>query len=214
MDSTTHQVSTNFTLPTNKYRRKLVVDDFLRDSSIWMNTSGPRIHIDLDEYQPKRICQQKYWIKDLGLLEEDRRILLDPYEELTDTIIDASQQLLKKCFPHVTGFQSVCCGLTMNFTVECGEFVQVLHNGRKHWLTISTIGTRHPIVHVYDSMYASASTTIKAQVAALLHSTFPSIQLNFMSVQMQSPWWNRLWCLCCCFCYISCFRKTPRSIPF
>ena len=151
-----------------------------------MNTSGPRIHIDLDKYQPKRICQQKYWIKDLGLLEEDRRILLDPYEELTDTIIDASQQLLKKCFPHVSGFQSVCCGLTMNFAVECGEFVQVLHNGRKHWLTVSTLGTRHPIVHVYDSMYALASTTTKAQVAALLHSTLPSIQLSFMSVQMQS----------------------------
>ena len=72
---------------------------------------------------------------------------------------------------------------------------------------------RHPIVHVYDSMYASVSTTIKAQVAALLHSTFPSIQLNFMSVQMQSGGTD-----CGVFAVASAtslaLGKPPRSIPF
>ena len=80
----------------------------------------------------------------------------------------------------------MCCGLTMNFTVECGEFVQVLHNGRKHWLTISTIGTKHPIVHVYDSMYASASTT----VAALLYTTFPSTNTARLHECTNAVWWN------------------------
>ena len=77
----------------------------------------------------------------------------------------------------------MCCGLTMNFIVECGEFAQVLHNGQKH---LSTIGTKHPIVHVYDSVYPSASATVKAQVAAPLHTTFPSIQLECTN----AVWWN------------------------
>ncbi len=87
---------------------------------------------------------------------------------------------------HLEFFQSVCCGLTMNFTIRNGEFVQILHTGQSQWLNISTIGTKHPVVHVYDSMYPSASTTVKAQVAVLLHTTFPSVQLNFMGIQMQS----------------------------
>ena len=48
------------------------------------------------------------------------------------------------------------------------------------------IGTSHPDVHVYDSMYPSAGTLVKAQTAALLHTESPAIRLQFMNVQMQA----------------------------
>ena len=44
-----------------------------------------------------------------------------------------------------------------------------------HWLTISTIGTSHFDVHVYDSMYPSAGTLVKPQTAALLHTVFRNL---------------------------------------
>ena len=120
---------------------------------------------------------EKFWIKELNLLEQDREILLNPAGELTDSIIDAAQTLLKQAFPQLCGLQSVSCGLTMTFDIEPSEFVQVLNNGMGHWLTISTIGTTHPSIHTYDSMYPSVGTKIKSQI-------FQPFTSN-MNVQMQ-----------------------------
>ena len=142
--------------------------------------------IDVDSVQLKKRKQEKFWIKELNLLEQDREILLNPAGELTDSIIDAAQTLLKQAFPQLCGLQSVSCGLTMTFDIEPSEFVQVLNNGMGHWLTISTIGTTHPSVHIYDSMYPSVSTKTKSQIAALLNTQFPAIHLQHMNVQMQA----------------------------
>ena len=143
--------------------------------------------IDVDKYQAGNKSQnEKFWIRELNLLERDRDILLNPAGLLNDSIIDAAQKLLKQAFPALSGLQSVCCGLTMNFDIEPSEFVQVIHNGRGHWLTISTIRTSRPDIHVYDSMYPSAGTFVKAQIAALLHTESPAIRLQFMNVQMQA----------------------------
>ena len=73
------------------------------------------------------------------------------------------------------------------FTIQTGEFVQILHCRSGHWLTVSTIGAEHPAeVFVYDSMYSCASTSIKQQIAALLATPSNSITLKFVDVQMQS----------------------------
>jgi len=81
-------------------------------------------------------------IPDLGLSERDQFTLLSPTAWLTDKIINATQKLLKAQSPDVSGFQSVACGLTltMNFNIEAGELIQILHT-EGHWLTISTPGT-------------------------------------------------------------------------
>ena len=122
---------------------------------------NPKV-IDVDKYQPSQ--NQKFWIRELNLLERDRDILLSPAGLLNDSIIDAAQKLLKQAFPALSGLQSVCCGLTMNFDIEPSEFVQAIHNGRRHWLIISTIGTSHPDVqsciqqHVSHSRHSCEST--------------------------------------------------------
>ena len=65
------------------------------------------------------------------------------------------------------------------------EFIQVLHHGHDHWLTISTIGAAKDEV-VFDSMYASVSTKVKHQIAALLATQSKTIKLTFVDVQKQS----------------------------
>lgn len=43
----------------------------------------------------------------------------------------------------------VYVGTTMYmYTVETEEFIQILHNGSDNWLVITTIGMKHPEVHV------------------------------------------------------------------
>ena len=48
------------------------------------------------------------------------------------------------------------------------------------------IGTLHPLVNMYDSMYRSVSTGVKAQIATLLHTETKEITLNFMNIHIQA----------------------------
>ena len=80
------------------------------------------------------------------------------------------------CLSFLPGFvfllgslQSPLLGQTLHFDVTLEEGVQILHSGN-HWLTISTVGTRHPSVRVYDSLRQTLPHSIKMQVAALLNT--------------------------------------------
>ena len=142
--------------------------------------------IDVESYKPKSIKLAEMWVPELGLKQSDKEILLSHTAWLNDAIINVAQKLLKKANPAVPGLQDVVCGLMMNFDVEPGEFVQILHTGHGHWNTVSTIGVRHSEVQIFDSMYICMPTMAKAQIASLLNTEEASITVNFMNVQMQS----------------------------
>jgi hypothetical protein len=55
--------------------------------------------------------------------------------------------------PLVIGLQNV----NNTFDVQTREFIQILHTGQGHWHVVSTIGTNHPEVNVFDSMYCHCS---------------------------------------------------------
>ena len=63
-----------------------------------------------------------------------------PNDRLTDNIIDASRDLLKKKFVDINGLQSILVGFTLSYAIQTKEFIQVLPTGRGHWVTVSTIG--------------------------------------------------------------------------
>ena len=117
------------------------------------------------------------------LMQSDRDILLSPAAWLNDNIVSAAQKLLKQQLPVRNGFQDPCCGLAYAFQIMSDEFIQVLHNGYDHWLTISTIGTATDEVFV---LYASVSTKVKHQIVALLATQSKTIKLSFVDVQKQS----------------------------
>ena len=146
-----------------------------------LNKSNP---IVVEEIESK-IDNSTMWIPELKLSFRDKEILLSSNAWLTDSIIDAAQTLLKRATP-VPGLQSVSCALTMTYDVQPGEFVQILNNGRGHWVTVSTIGTVHPNIKVYDSLYSCASSHLKTQIAAVLATEKSHIQLKFMDVPVQS----------------------------
>ena len=73
-----------------------------------------------------------------SLSGEELSILLCPVGWLNDNIIFAARMLLKKQF-QILGIQSTSFILTCVFKVHFKEFVQILHDGRGHWLTVMTI---------------------------------------------------------------------------
>ena len=58
---------------------------------------------------------------------------------LTDKDIFAASCLLKKAFPGISGLEDTVLGSKLQFSVARGDFVQVLHDGNLHWLTVTNI---------------------------------------------------------------------------
>ena len=58
----------------------------------------------------------------------------------------------------------------MNFDVQRGELVQILHTGHGHWVTVSTIGMKLAEVQAFDSMYMSVWPKQKLQISSLLRN--------------------------------------------
>ena len=83
------------------------------------------------------------------------------------------------------GFQSVCLGQTMFFSVERGKFIQILHTGHSHWVTIITDNTVDPVVCVYDSKFDVPSSHLSAQLACLLMTRAAAITVKFVDMKKQ-----------------------------
>ncbi len=80
--------------------------------------------IDLATYTPKS-TEIQYWISELHLTAHDKKVLLDPHGWLTDNVINAAQELIKRVCPAVPGLQDVTRGAILSYEVENGEFVQI-----------------------------------------------------------------------------------------
>ena len=126
-----------------------------------------------------------YWLKKLKLHEADKDSLYNG-KRLTDNIIDAAQALLRKAYHHIGGLEPVCLGQTLQFTVQRGEFVQILNVSNSHWVTLSNIGCKPGTVNIFDSIPNNPiSSRTKEQIAAILFSEKEEIQLQFKPVQEQ-----------------------------
>jgi len=102
-----------------------------------------------------------------NLTVDDEKVLLNG-EWLSDTLVNTGQKLIQQAHPHVHGLQDVVLGHTLAFDVMKGEFVQVLHSGKGHWVTVSTIGCQTAEIDVFDSMCLALTGTLQRQIAALL----------------------------------------------
>ena len=120
---------------------------------IYYNDAFPSTSIELIDLtnQTSVVKPTVYWLTDLKLYPEDEKCLHDG-KWLTDNIIDAAQTLLKETYPHVHGLEPVALAETLSFSVQSGEFVQILNISRCHWVTISNIGCKPGHINIYDSL--------------------------------------------------------------
>ena len=66
----------------------------------------------------------------------------------------------------------------LSFEIEAAEFVQVLHIGCGHWVTVSTIGCAPGEVDIFDSLPPATTCDLKWQIAALLATPLQCIILR------------------------------------
>ena len=109
--------------------------------------------------------------------KDDRRLVTEG-EWLNDKLITAFLKLLKQQLPHLSGLQDVSLGQTLSFEIEFTEFVQVLHTGSGHWVTVSTIGCAPGEVDIFDSLPPAPTCDLKWQIAALLATPLKCITLR------------------------------------
>ena len=70
-------------------------------------------------------------------------------------------QLITKFYPKAHGLQSTHLGENKAFEIKRDDFVQVLHTGYGHWITISTYYICElEVINVFDSLIPAITSTI------------------------------------------------------
>jgi len=124
------------------------------------------------------------WKKELVLTLQHKEELTSG-RWLSDRLINAAQQLLKKQFPSQNGLQdTVVLDAIMKFTSPNKNFVQIIHV-EDHWVCASNIFSPEGYVDVYDSMPTLTinSHCLKLQLAAILKCSENSFVVRHVNVQ-------------------------------
>ena len=106
---------------------------------------------------------------------------------LTDMHINFALSPIKKQFPSVDGFQCTSYGPLLNFKRMNSPFIQVLFDGRLHWVTISTIGSACNTVKYYDSLVGiKIKPMLAKQIANVIQTQEERISIEIMPIQQQA----------------------------
>ena len=102
---------------------------------------------------------------------------------LSDESINLAQTILFKNFPLISGFEDTTLGPLNMFSVQTGEFVQVLHENN-HWVTPTESATS--VVYLYDSLQKeSLNKNLVKQIARLRKSEDAELRIISKVVQQQ-----------------------------
>ena len=146
---------------------------------------------DCTEKHPrKKTCKKvkavTQWVKveTIQLYERDKRNLILQSGWLDDRVINSAQALLKST-THTPGLQCTNLGSNLSFEVVKESFVQILHNGTNHWVTVSTINTQPSHINIYDSKYSTITESLRDQICALMHSCQRTITVHHINTYKQ-----------------------------
>eukprot|EP00731_Ephydatia_muelleri_P007412 Em0003g1660a len=74
----------------------------------------------------------------------------------------------------------------LTFDIMRKDFVQILHNGEDHWLTISTLGLPSGHVNIYDSLYQTCTDHAIDQMCSIIFTPNNAVYLHFTDVDKQT----------------------------
>jgi len=102
---------------------------------------------------------------------------------LDDQIIKTSMDILTNQYPMLRGFHNTLFGVNLSFPVTKPPFIQILHVHNNHWITVEAVTMN--FVRVYDSLYNSTDISAQMQIAALIRTPEPVIELDIQQTQFQ-----------------------------
>ena len=107
---------------------------------------------------------------------------------LNDKTMTAFQNLLQQTFPHMEGLQDVLRQRVRSgyhCVPSSSAFVQVLHVGECHWVTVSNVDCSEGVVRWYDGLHGNPSNADVNHIAAMLNCSGNKLQVEIMNVQRQ-----------------------------
>ena len=122
------------------------------------------------------------------LSEDDLRTITGK-KMLTDAAIHHFQKILQRQSPFAIGLQDPVIGQRFQFRVISSDpFVQILHDGGLHWVTISTYNChQYGEINYFDSLYHHRiKKHIKKQIAAIVRCDKDELVINVKPVQQQT----------------------------
>ena len=90
-------------------------------------------------------------------LDEGEIDLIDDKTWLDSVHIDAALTLLRRQFSDVNGLFNVEWGATLSFAKAGKKWIQIIHNGKDHWVCVAQ-GIHSDAAVVYDSLSAGSAT--------------------------------------------------------
>jgi hypothetical protein len=159
---------------------------------------GPLIditNIDLTRNSPTN--KRKRDQDPLDVIQDDDSYLILNYKHLTSDIIEDCHNILKKQFPKIHGHQPtvyapVFCDemnrwtWSLSFEEQPAPSVQVLHNGKGHWVATIQTDNDGPI-YILDSLYGpEISPSLQIQISQIYNkSKLSSIPIIVSKIQKQ-----------------------------
>ena len=137
-------------------------------------------------------------------------------EMLSDNVINLFQNMIKRKFKDANGLQDTVLGQTLQFDVQRNKpFVQILHDGRFHWVAISSYGCQEGEIFLMDSLFSGRiANHTKRQICCILNCASDELKVKVLPVQQQT---NGVDCgvFAVAFVYhILSTKKTPTDISF
>ena len=130
---------------------------------------------------------------------------------LSDNMILTAQKMIK----NVCGLQDPVLGQNYSFKVVNESFIQVLHDGALHWLTISTFKCAKDEVCVLDSMFhGNIKKHVIRQICSIVNCSKDILTVHVLPVQQQI---NGVDCglFALAFAqYIACTSSNPSFVAF
>ena len=119
------------------------------------------------------------WLPKLGLIVQDRDTIKNNLM-LDDKVINAAQEVLKRQFPAISGWQDTVIG-QVAFESLPVDSVQIHHEPRRrHWVCSSSMNES---VQVFDSMFDTLSSSMQVQLSQCYRF---AINVDVIDVQLPS----------------------------
>ena len=151
--------------------------------------SSARVHTDKENIKPVLVSpssKDSFWKSHLGLHQDDRSILASG-RWLNTALIGAAQTLLKRKFNSIGGLQDTLLKPWVTTPLKSDQsFVQLLHTGNNHWVTVTNLGCPSDTVKIFDSLSTGGPTKeLKNEIARMLKTQSDYINLEHMDVAQQ-----------------------------
>eukprot|EP00794_Sanderia_malayensis_P004341 gene4341-4918_t len=108
-------------------------------------------------------------------------------EMLNDKIINVFQRMLAKDIPEASGLQDTVLGQRLHFKpMPSMPFVQIVHDGKLHWVVLTTYGCQEGEILLLDSLFSgNINQAVKQQICHLMKCQHDIIKVKVAPVQQQ-----------------------------